>query len=385
MNPWLPRERTQWAALVTGVLALVACLLLGLFVSAQQTLLSYLFAFLFFTGLSVGSLALLMVHVLTGGAWGYYIRPALLAAARALPLMALLAIPVLAGMHVLYPWAQASELTHDALLRKQTWYLDPTFFVIRTVGYFVIWIGFMAVVGRWVGNPDRVRVLPRIAAPGLILYGGLTLLASTDWTMSLTPHWHSSVYGMMVATGWLLAAAALATLCAMAMPASEDAHPPKLLHDLGNLLLMFVLAWSYLAFMQYLTVWIADLPDETSWYIPRTLTSWEYLAWFLIAFSFVVPFVLLLSRRAKRNRAWLAAIAAMLLFANLCDALWLAVPNFRSGGFALRWTDLCAPLGIGALWLCVYIGQLRAVRLPAALALGTAPTTSTNPTEQAHG
>ncbi len=124
--------------------------------------------------------------------------------------------------------------------------------------------------------------------------------------------------------------------------------------------MVLVLAWSYLAFMQYLTIWIADLPDETAWYIPRTLTSWRWLAWFLIAFHFLIPFVLLLSRGAKRRRLWMRNVAVTLVIANLADAFWLVVPGFRAHGFALRWSDLFAPLGLGALWGCAYVGQLRA-------------------------
>ncbi|MGA9341431.1 MAG: hypothetical protein WBV61_03745 [Rhodanobacteraceae bacterium] len=358
---WLPR-RYEWLAPLVGVLALVGCLLLG-FAAPQQALLSYLFAFLFFTGLSVGSLALAMVHPLSGGAWGWYIRPQVLAAARTLPLMALLVIPVLLGMHALYVWSHADVLMQDALLRQQSWYLDPAFFVVRTIAYFALWLLLLILFNRGVRRNTR---LARIAAPGLIVYALTTLFASVDWISSLVPHWHSTTFGMMVATGWMLAAAALATLCAVCAAQAVDANPSKLLNDLGNLLLMFVLGFSYLAFMQYLTIWVADLPAETVWYIPRTLTSWRWLAWFLIAFLFVIPFVVLLSRRAKRNRAWLGIVAAMLLCANLADALWLVVPNFREHGLSLRLTDLLAPLGIGALWWCMFAGQLRLTRLPAA-------------------
>jgi hypothetical protein len=193
------------------------------------------------------------------------------------------------------------------------------------------------------------------------------------------PRWHSSTFGMMVATGWMLSAASLAVLRAASARDATAVHTPAVLHDLGNLLLMFVLAWSYLAFMQYLTIWIADLPAETAWYIPRTLTSWRVVAWFLIAFHFAVPFAVLLSRRAKRQRQWLGAIAAMLLIANLADALWLVVPDFRGQGFALRWTDLLAPAGMGALWLAVYLGKL-----PAAVSTGVLPAASES-VEQAHG
>ena len=351
MNAWLPRTLGQWLSLPIGIAALIACLLLGLSHEPNQALLSYLFAFFFFTGLSIGSLALLMIHAITGGAWGNSIRPPLLAAARLLPLMALAVIPVLAWMRVLYPWTAPAPNA-----QAQSWYLAETFFVIRTVVYFVVWIGWLI---AFTGNMgDRVRAR-RIAAPGLIVFGATSLLASVDWAVSLTPHWHSSVFGMMVGTGWLLGACALATAVAAGRRDHDMAVEPDVLNDLGNMLLMFVLAWSYLAFMQYLTIWIADLPAENAWYIPRTLTSWRYLAWFLIAFNFALPFAVLLSRAAKRHRGWLRAIAVMLIVASFADAFWLIVPGFRTGGFALRWTDLCAPLGIGALWWCGWLGQLR--------------------------
>jgi hypothetical protein len=367
MNAGLPQVRGRWAALAVATLALVGCLLLG-WGAPRQALLSYLFAFLFFTGLSVGSLALAMVHVLTGGAWGFHLRPYLLAAARALPLQALMALPLLIGVRVLYPWASPELLAHDAVLRAQSWYLNPYFFIGRTIVYFAAWLALLAAFERRIDNP---RLLPRIAAAGLIVYALTATLAAVDWVMSLLPHWHSTVFGMTIATGWMLAAAALATLCATAAARSSDPQLPRLSHDLGNLLLMFVLVWSYLAFMQYLTVWIADLPAETSWYIPRTVTTWRLLAWFLIAFHFAVPFTVLLSRRAKRRRTWLAWIAALLLLANLVDALWLVAPDQHPQGLALHWTDLFAPLGLGALWLCVYIGRTPAVRERASASLST--------------
>ena len=374
MNIWLPRTLAQWFALLIGIVALVACLLLGLWREPKQALLSYLFAFFFFTGLSIGSLALLMIHAITSGAWGDCIRAPLLAAARLLPLMALAAIPVLVWMRVLYPWTGSAP---NAQAQAQGWYLDDTFFVIRTAVYFVVWIGWLIAFTRNLG--DRVRAR-RIAAPGLIVFGVTSLLASVDWAVSLTPNWHSSIFGMMVGTGWLLGACALA-VAAAAWPRDRNATPePGVLHDLGNLLLMFVLAWSYLAFMQYLTVWIADLPDENAWYIPRTLTSWRYLAWFLVACNFALPFAVLLSRAAKRRRTWLLGVAVMLVVANFTDAFRLILPGFRPGGFALRWTDLCAPVGIGALWWRGWTGHLRQARRMARPSIAAA-----NGLERSHG
>ena len=358
---WLP-QRLEWLLPPVGVLALFGCLLLGLSGDLHQTLLSYLFAFIFFTGLSVGSLAVAMIQPLTGGAWGYYIRPQVLAAARTLPLMAVLVIPILFGMHVLYVWTHADALAHDEVLRQQTWWLTSTFFVIRTIGYFVLWLLLWRLFARGLRRNARMSV---IAAPGSIVYALTTLMATFDWISSLTPHWHSDTFGMLVATGWMLGAAALAVLCAACSPDEEDRHPPHLLQDLGTLLCMFVLGWAYLAFMQYLTIWVADLPAENAWYIPRTLTTWRWLAWFLITFEFAIPFALLLLRRAKRSRVALGTVAGMLLVGNLAYAFWLVIPGFRPAGFSLRWTDLLAVLGIGALWACIYLCGLRATRVAA--------------------
>jgi hypothetical protein len=344
----------QWLALVIGLAALAACVLLGLAREPRQAMLSWLYSFFFFTGVSAGSLALLMTHSLTGGAWGHCIRAPLLAAARLLPLLAVAAIPFLVETHVLYPWS-APDLRAPA----QGWYLAQMSFIVRTVVYFAVWIGCLAAFTR---NMDDRVIARRVAAPGLILFALTSYLAATDWAMSLTPHWHSSVFGMMVGTGWMLVACAFATAMAAWRSGESLLATPEVLHDLGNLLLMFVLAWSYLAFMQYLTIWIADLPDENAWYLPRTLTSWRYLAWFLIAFNFALPFAMLLSRAAKRRRAWLRAIALVLVIANLADAFWLIVPGLRPAGFSLRWTDLCAPLGLGGVWWCGYLGQLRHAR-----------------------
>jgi hypothetical protein len=280
-----------------------------------------------------------------------------MAAARTLPLQVIFVLPLLTQIPVLYSWDHADALARDPLLRAQGWYLNVPFFVARTVLYFVLWLGLLLFVVRGTGRRTPV------ASAGLIVFALSMLLASTDWVMSLLPHWHSSIFGMMVSTGCMLAAAALAVLH-LALSPDGEASSPRLLGDLGSLLLMFVLAWWYLAFMQYLTIWVADLPAETVWYIPRTLTTWRALAWLGVALTFALPFVVLLIGRAKRQRRWLAAMAALLLLGNLADALWLVVPSFRPDGLDLRWTDLLAPLGMGGLWLCVYLGQYRAQRLP---------------------
>jgi hypothetical protein len=354
---------------VAGVasIALLLCLLLG-WHAPRQALLSYLVAGMFCLSLSLGSMALLMVHVLTGGGWGWYLRPQLLAAMRPLPWLAVLWLPLLLGMRLLYPWAVPGAMA-DAALRRQAWYLDEGFFIVRMLVCFGVWLWLASALRRRLDRTDDTD-LSRFAALGLIVYLLTVTTAAVDWVMSLVPAWRSSVFGLIVATSQLLGAAALGVGYAAFQHRRDDtpAHPPaepaRLLGDVGKLLLTLVLAWSYLAFMDYLTAWIADLPAETVWYLPRLKTSWSALGAVLVVFHLAVPFAVLLSRQAKHHAGWLLAVAALLLVMHYAYLLWLVVPSFRAAGFALAWTDPLAWLGIGGWWWLLFDARWRAVVQP---------------------
>jgi hypothetical protein len=313
---------------------------------------SYLFAWLFLLAISLGAMANLMVHSLTGGRWGEPVRPAWIAATRLLPLVAILFIPILLGMARLYPWVEAPGA-----------YLNVPFFVARSIAYLAIWVALSAAFLR----ADRANVDPasggsvrarRIAATGLIVYALTVSLAAVDWIASLTPHWYSSAFGLVVATGQMLAGAAFGVAAASGsfgalarVPRPVPDEPVRLrFHDLGNLLLMYVLTWAYLAYTQFLVIWSENLPHEIRWYVPRVQTGWAALGIFLVAFHFFLPLLILLSRAAKRSPAFLGAIAVGLLAAHLADAFWLVVPTFRSAGFAISWTDIVALAVPGAVW-----------------------------------
>jgi hypothetical protein len=381
-------RRRQWVIVGVALLALLACLLLGLG-DPQQALLAYLTAYLFCLAPALGSMALLMVHALTGGAWGFWLRPYLLSAMRVLPLLAVLLLPLLFGLHALYPWAHAATLEGAPHLAQQRWYLDDGFFIVRAVVCFGLWLWLAHGMRVRLLDARRIATLPRFAAPGLIVYVLSLSMAAVDWVMSLVPGWHSSIFGMIVATGQILAAAALAVLCACmdhasavrahvvvddsgAAPTTSPAEPGRLLHDGGNLLLMLVLAWWYLAFMDYLTAWISDLPADTVWYIPRTLTSWQWLGAFLLVFHLLVPFAVLLSRAAKHRVGWLAGVAGVLLAAHLAYAFWLVVPNFRAHGFSVHLADPLAVIGVAGLCWVVFARCLHAQRLEPAWAMEAA-------------
>lgn len=360
-------DRIQHRSLIAGGVGLGLCLL-GAFLNPEQFFRSYLLAYLFWTGIALGSFAIVMLHHLTGGGWGFVIRRLLEAGTRTLPLMAVLFVPLLFGLPDLYVWARPAEVAGDALLQHKSAYLNVPFFLFRTVVYFAIWIGVTYFLNKWSVEQDRTaeplltRRLQVLSGPGLVLYGLTATFASIDWAMSLEPHWFSTIYGVMFIVGQVLATLALMILMAVLLADREplsNVVSPAYLVDLGNLLLAFVMFWAYMAFSQYIVIWSGNLPEEITWYLHRTTGGWQWIALFLIIFHFAVPFLLLLSRVTKRNVQMLSAVAGALIVIRLVDLFWLVVPAFHHTGLAIHWMDLVAPVGVGGIWMWFFIWQLK--------------------------
>ena len=312
---------------------------------------AYLAAWWFCAGLMMGGLANVWIHNLTGGAWGEAIRAPLLAIAGRCWLLALLFVPVLLGMHALYPWAAeadagvqrwAGELEPGSAQFKSAW-LAPWFFVVRSLAYLALWLA----LAHFSRRPALSRS-PRFAAAALIVYGFSVSLASVDWIMSLEPLWYSSVFGLLTGVGQMLSGMALAIVLTACMRARPE---PGVFRDLGNLLLMYVMTWAYLAFCQFLIIWSANLPHEIAWYLRRQQGGWPVVAWALALFHFALPLVILLFRSAKQAPAVLGALAAALLAFHLVEIWWLILPA-RAGGWLQRlWALPLATLFAGAVAL----------------------------------
>ncbi|MGI9024238.1 MAG: hypothetical protein ACR2GP_01420, partial [Burkholderiaceae bacterium] len=204
------------------------------------------------------------------------------------------------------------------------------------------------------GNAVAARRLRTVSAIGLLFYGVTVTFSAVDWIMSLSPQWYSTTFGLLAGIGQTLCAFAFAIVCAAWLVPGRVDNLPSVFQDLGNLLLMFVMTWAYLAFTQYLIIWAEDLPHEIVWYLPRVKTSWRLIAIFLVIFHFAIPFLVLLSRRAKRASRSLGLLAAGLLFAHLVDSFWLVTPTFRVTGLAITWSDVFALLAQGGIWFALF-------------------------------
>lgn len=365
-------DRIRRYALYAGAAGLVLCLMCAAFLPLRVVLGAYLIGFLYVLGAGLGGLAILMIHHLTGGAWGRMIRRVLEASSRTLPMLALFAIPVLLGMGSLYLWTHAEVVAADEVLSSKTWYLNVPGFIVRTVGYFAVWLVLAFLLNRWAREEERVPSphaagrLRSLSGPGLVLYGLTMTFAAFDWAMSLEPHWFSTIYGVLfligqAANGFALAVGA--TLLLARWRGVPEAADRATRADLGSLMLAFIMLWAYIALSQFLIIWSGNLPEEIPWYLVRMRGGWGAIGLLLAIFHFAVPFVLLLQAGVKRNPRTLLGLAGLVLVVRALDLVWTVAPSFSAHGHqdGVR-VALLAPLailGLAGLWLAEFVRQLR--------------------------
>jgi hypothetical protein len=362
-------DRLQRAAFGTGITFAVLTLVLGLW-NPAQAFRAYLYGYLFWCGVALGCLCLVMIHNLTGGMWGLVIRRFLEAGTRTFPALALLFLPVLLGVRTLFVWADPERVAADPLLQHQDAYLNVPFFVGRAVLYFVVWTLAARVINRWSRELDEgpnlklERKLRSVGGGGLVFLGLTITFAAVDWGMSLNPHWFSTIWGILFMVGDVLSAVCLMVVL-LAYLAGES--PMKAVvtrsavHDLGKLMLAFTMLWAYINLSQFLIIWAGNLAEETPFYIRRLSGAWQGVAFVLLLFHFTLPFLLLLSRDLKRNARTLATLAGFMFFLRLVDLYWLIGPDLsgpgQDGGFHLLFPT--AVLGLGGLWLTIFIREIK--------------------------
>jgi hypothetical protein len=363
-----PLRLVQVIAVVAG-LAGVAGSVLGYWLSPVAFFRSYLIVFLFWLGFALGPIGILGLQYVTGGRWGVVIRRPLEAAAATLPLMAVLFVPLALGLHEIYEWTNQDIVAHDIVLQRKAGYLNERFFMVRAVVYFGVWITLSNLLCNLSLRQDVEpgaeieRKLQLVGRATLVAYGLTMTFAAVDWAMSVDAHWFSHIYGLRIIGGQILTAFAFVVAIAVIL---ERRGPlgtfiaPNRFHDLGNLMLAFVMLWAYFELSQFLIIWSADLPEETSFYIRRLSAGWGIYGSLLVVFHFAVPFVVLLSRPVKRSPGRLAAVALFLLLMRAADVYWQIAPSFRDASLLPHWVLVALLVGMGGIWLAAYVRQLAA-------------------------
>jgi hypothetical protein len=370
-------ERIGNIALGAGGIAFIAWAV-GVYFEPEQALRSWLLGFIFWGGLTFGSIGILMLQYLTGGAWGVVIRRVVEAGSRTLPIAFILFLPMIFGITYAY------EFTHlpadDYTVLHRGWFMTSESWILRSAIYFIVFGVMVYLLNKWSANQDKAADyeegaywLGRASAfsgPTMVFYVLTVTFATVDWVMILDPHWFSTIWGFLFVAGW-----ALSTFCfsVVVLAYLSDKAPmnrvlgKRHFHDIGKLMLALVMVWAYFNFSQFLIIWSGNIPEETGWYLTRMKGGWGIIAWALVLLHFALPFLILLQQDFKRNAKKLAAVAIFILFIRLVDMFFLISPNPRisTHGESLpllqsfSWTDIAAPIAIGGIWLWYFIGQLR--------------------------
>lgn len=379
MNPdtfQAPEDLKRWRTLALGIggIATLAWAV-GTYLNVEQGLRSWLLGFIFWGGIAVGSLGLLMLQYLTGGAWGVVSRRFLEAGSRTLVLVAIFFLPIAIGVKSLY------EFTHlpadDHVMAHRGWYMDWKWWIVRAAVYFILFGIIAYLLNKWSAQQDKAESLEeangllarasRFCGPTLVVYSLVVTFAVVDWVMMLDPHWFSTIFGLLFVIGWALSCLSfmIAILAALYdKPPLNRILGKRHFHDLGKLMLAMVMVWAYFNFSQFLIIWSGNIPEETTWYIRRMHGGWGVIGVGLVILHFAFPFLVLLMQDFKRQARMLAMLALFILTMRIVDMFYMIGPSdWITGGidpntFHVSWLDFVAPIGIGGIWLWHFFGQL---------------------------
>ncbi|MCF7803667.1 MAG: hypothetical protein K9N46_00005 [Candidatus Marinimicrobia bacterium] len=346
-------------ALIIGIIGL-ALSAVGYFLDAERFFHSYLTSFVFWVTIGVGGLFFVMLHHLTSAKWSVVLRRLTENFMITVPVLAVLFLPLILGIQDLFHWSHADAVAHDELLQQKAPYLNTPFFLIRAAIYFGIWILFgrmlykVSIAQDSQKDDSLIARMKKLSAPGMLLFALTLTFASFDWLMSLDAHWYSTIFGVYVFSGSLLAILAILTLIAIYFRENDILRETITIehyHDLGKLMFAFTVFWAYIAFSQFMLIWYGNIPEETIWYKHR----WEDLSWRIVSLivlfgHFVVPFLALVTRAAKRNLTMLKVTSIWLLLMHWVDLYWIVLPNYGHS-VHFSWMDITTMIGIGGIVL----------------------------------
>ncbi len=365
------RPRGDWriwgVPLLVGVVGLVISAV-GWATDAHQFYFSYLIGWSFCLTLALGALYFVLIQHLTKAQWSVVVRRIAESLLWTFPLLAVLSIPILFGLHDLYHWTHADVVAQDDILAGKSAYLNVPFFIARLVLYFLLWsiIGYklyrLSLDQDMRLDPTIPARQRRVSAWGLAVTAVTTAFASYDLLMSLDPHWFSTIFGVYIFAGAFMSIHAVVALVAIVMQRTSRpfryAVTAEHYQDLGKMMFGFVVFWAYIAFSQYMLIWYGNIPEETIWYRHRLEHGWEVHSAILLIFHFILPFLLLLPRFVKRRKATMVAMAVWLLAMQWFDLHWLAMPVLHPDNAGIHFLDVVCWLGLLGVFTASFLYRL---------------------------
>ena len=376
-------------ALIAAVIGLAATAAGYMFLGPETFFLSYWTAWIYWLGAPLGLFMFCLLTHVSGGRWGVMMHRVQITAGKTIPLFFLLGLPVIfaGGMEVLFPWTRP-EAAADALVLEKTGYLKLWFgfegpnpdwmtalpgFIPRYFLFFAIWtlwafrISALAKKHDETGDEKYKTLQQRWSSGGLVVFTLVATFASIDWIMSTDPHWFSSLYGPQFMLWQALTAISLSIPLLIFFSNRQPLDRiirRKHFHDYGKLMLAFTMVWGYFSVSQFLIIWSANLPEEVPWYLYRNTPGWQYYTIAVTVFTFFVPFLILLSQDIKFKPKILMRVAILILVVRWFDYYWQMAPNLHHDGVSLHLFDIAPMIGIGGLWLWIFLGQLGGVTVP---------------------
>ena len=365
-------DRRAWVVPLGLGIALLTISVLGLWQSPADFYFAYLAGWSFLVTTSLGGLFFLMFNHLTRAHWSVVVNRINEALVWAFPLLFLLGLPLLFGMHDLYHWTHAelydpSSPQYDEVLAGKRAYLNVEFWSVRMVVYFAVWtlisyrLYTFSLRQDVDPDPSLQQKMRNTSAWGLPLLAVTTAFASYDILMSTDPHWFSTIFGIYFFAGGILSAVAAITFLTLTLQHTggllQNVVTPEHYHDLGKYLFGFVVFWAYIAFSQYVLYWYGGIPEETVWFQHRLRGGWGWHSASLVLFHFLVPFLLLLPQATKRAAPVLGVLAVWLIGMHWFDLHWVVLPVLRdSAGF--HWLDFTCWLGLTGIFAGALVYRL---------------------------
>lgn len=321
---------------------------------------SYLTSYFFFSCLALGGLFFTAIQHAVSAGWSVNVRRLSEAMTAFLPVVLVGGVLLIFAGANLYLWLDHDVVAKDPILQGKSAYLNSTFFVIRVIVSAGLWLFFAKKMVDYSikqdsdGDESWTKKSVPVSIAFIMVFALTFSLFSVDLIMSLEPHWFSTIFGVYCFAGAFQSSLAFMVLLSLYVQSKgwvTGLITTEHVHDLAKLLKGFTVFWAYIAFSQFMLIWYANLPEETVFYLHRSHGGWMEVSLSLLIFKFIVPFVLLLPRWAKRTPKHLIMVCTLVLIMQYVDIYWMVYPNYSNEHLTFSWVELGSFIGFCGLFL----------------------------------